>query len=115
MQSARVDALFREAEENLSILFLPDSAVFETVFVLDRAYRRPKVAIAEAMLSIVEAPFIETEFVERLRVALSLFARYNLSFGDACLSAAALESPPNEVISFDRDFDRIPGITRIEP
>ena len=36
------------------------------------------------------------------------------AFTDAYLAALALESD-GQVISFDRDFDRVPGVTRVDP
>ena len=43
-----------------------------------------------------------------------VYERSNVDFGDAYIAALALESD-GQVISFDRDFDRIPGVTRVEP
>jgi predicted nucleic acid-binding protein len=47
--------------------------------------------------------------------ALDIYERYRLDFADAVAAAhVELEGLPH-VISFDGDFDRVPGITRLEP
>jgi predicted nucleic acid-binding protein len=39
----------------------------------------------------------------------------HLDFGDAYTAAAVLEEMEPTVYSYDHDFDRIDGITRLEP
>jgi predicted nucleic acid-binding protein len=47
--------------------------------------------------------------------ALDLYAATNVDFGDA-LSVAHMERLGiTRIVSFDRDFDRLPGIERVEP
>lgn len=55
------------------------------------------------------------EHKSRAIVALTIFRTYKLDFGDAYTAAAALEDDDPEVLSYDRDFDRIPGLRRGEP
>lgn len=113
--SPRARDLLGRVEAGESRIRVADTAIFEAVFVLDRTYRQSKVAIAEAFLALIDSQSVEVDFLGRLRVAFDLYVRYNMSFGDAYIASTALEAPEAEVISFDRDFDRIPGITRIEP
>jgi len=47
--------------------------------------------------------------------ALELWAASRLDFPDALLIAHMEHTGASTVVSFDRDFDRIPGITRREP
>jgi predicted nucleic acid-binding protein len=46
--------------------------------------------------------------------AFDLYVTTRLSFADA-YHAALAERTGGEIVSFDRGFDRIPGIKRIEP
>ena len=56
--------------------------------------------------SITRAPFL---------TALDLWGDSNLDFAD-CLAASRVQHANLECIySYDRDFDRIPGIRRLEP
>jgi predicted nucleic acid-binding protein len=50
-----------------------------------------------------------------LRRAFDLYVRFpSLSFADAYHAHLALERG-GEIVSFDRGFDKIPGVKRIEP
>jgi len=41
--------------------------------------------------------------------------RYNLSFVDAYLAVLTQQQRLPELVSFDRNYDRVPGIRRVEP
>ena len=48
--------------------------------------------------------------------ALDVYAEHQfLDFGDALSVAEMLAFGITEIISYDRDFDRVPGVTRVEP
>jgi len=51
----------------------------------------------------------------RYHDAFALFVDRNVSFADAFHAVLARHLDPPEVISYDRDFDTIPGIRRLEP
>ena len=50
-----------------------------------------------------------------LRLALAFYDQRNMDFADGLLAAKALQDPAPAVYSFDRDFDRVPRLTRHEP
>lgn len=52
---------------------------------------------------------------DRLLEAISLYRAYEVDFADALVAAAARTEGPSEIRSFDREFDRIPGLTRSAP
>jgi predicted nucleic acid-binding protein len=47
--------------------------------------------------------------------ATKLMEKHKLDFDDATVYAAMMSTGTKEVVSMDRKFDRIEGITRIEP
>jgi predicted nucleic acid-binding protein len=47
--------------------------------------------------------------------ALDLYASINVDFIDALIVAHMERERAPSLISFDRDFDRVPGVQRIEP
>ena len=48
-------------------------------------------------------------------MAFDLYVRLRLPFADAYYAALMQRRGIQEIISFDKDFDRIPGVTRREP
>ena len=47
--------------------------------------------------------------------ALDLYGTHNISFADAYNAAYALSEKISNVYSWDKDFDKIEGIVRLEP
>lgn len=92
-----------------------ETAIFEAVFTLEKRYRAAKAAIREGLLSLVELPGILLSGKQRLRRAFDYYVDRNMSFGDASHVALMEQLGITEIVSFDKDFDRVPGITRVEP
>jgi len=114
-QSPRATAYLERVERGEIEVFTSDTVVFEVVFTLERSYRKPKQPISDALLPLLELPGINLTGKRRYRRAFDLYVRHNLPFADAYHVAVMESLGVLEVISFDRHFDRIPGITRSEP
>lgn len=114
-QSARAHALMRRIEEGELRAGTTALAVFEVVFVLERRLRVPKRVVRDQLRPLLGLTGLRVPGRERFRRALDLHAELNVPFADAYHAVVALEVAGGEVVSFDRDFDRIPGVTRIEP
>jgi predicted nucleic acid-binding protein len=64
---------------------------------------------------ILDLPGVEVADAILLADALRLWQDGSLDFADAYLGACARGTRSSGVLSFDRDFDRIPGVRRIDP
>jgi predicted nucleic-acid-binding protein len=87
----------------------------ETVYTLQSFYRMSRADIAAALLPIIALKHLKIPNKARLRKTFAWYVRYNLSFTDACLAATAWQQWLPAIVSFDRNYDRIPGIARLEP
>ncbi len=107
----------RRAERGEVTLRLAAWTVGEVVFVLSspRLYRMPRTAVDETVRFIVELPYLNVESRPTLLRALELLETTARSFGDAMLAATMEQAGDSTVYAYDRDFDRIPGVTRREP
>jgi uncharacterized protein len=114
-QSPRATAYLERVERGEIDITTSDTVVFEVVFTLERSYRKPKQAISDALLPLIELAGLTLPGKRRYRRAFDLYVRHNLPFADAYHAAVMESLGVAEVISFDRHFDRIPGITRSEP
>jgi predicted nucleic acid-binding protein len=92
-----------------------DTVIFETVFTLERLYRQPKAAIRDAFLALVELPSIVLPGKRRLRKVFDVYVDYHISFADAYHAVLMEQLKLTEMVSFDRDFDKLPAIQRVEP
>ena len=64
--------------------------------------------------SLLQAPGVVPEHRELLQKSLEVFQRHPIGLVDAYLAAGALAAGADGVASLDRDFDRVPGVRRIQ-
>lgn len=114
-QSPRATAYFRRIEQGEIRVRTTDTVVFETAFTLQSYYRQPKANIRDSLLPLLELRGIVLPRKRRFRRAFDLYAGLNLPFADAYHVTLMESLKLSEVVSFDRDFDRVPGIQRVEP
>ena len=114
-QAGRATRLFERIERGELSATIDEITVAEVVWTLSSFYRLSAKEIAEAMLQILAQDGIYCPEGEVVRTALFLFNEQRISFADALLCAKMLDGSDNEIYSFDRHFDRVPGIVRKEP
>lgn len=114
-QSPRATAYFRRIEGGELKVRTSDMVIFETVFTLERHYRQPKAKIREALLPLIELPGIVLPGKTRFARVFELYVDLNLPFADAYHAALMEHLKLVEIVSFDREFNRVPGIRRVEP
>ena len=113
--SPRATAYLARVERREIKVRTADTVIFETVFTLQRFYRQPKSAIRDAFLPLIELPGIVLPGKRRFRKVFTLYVERNISFADAYHAVLLEGLKLKQIVSFDRDFDDIPGIQRIEP
>ena len=90
--------------------------IAEIVWTLKSFYKLHKVAVLEAVQGIAQLRHLRIEAQERVDVALELYATYNVKFIDALIASAEdVQNGVVYVVSYDKEFDRIPGVVRKEP
>jgi predicted nucleic acid-binding protein len=113
-QSPAAKAFLEEAEERDVEIILQDATVAEVTFVMEKVYHRGRVEIAAALLDFIHYPFVTVHAPPVLRDALVRYGAYPVDFPDALIAAqAAARKIP--AVSFDKDLDRFPDVTRFEP
>jgi predicted nucleic acid-binding protein len=114
-QSPRATAYLGRIERGELQVRTFDTIVFETVYVLQHSYQQPKAAIRDALLPLLELPGIVLPGKRRFRRVFDYYVDRNISFADAYHVVLMERLKMSEAVSFDREFDRIQGITRVEP
>lgn len=105
-----VDALERE-EVHVS---LEDVIVAEVVWAMQSQFRTERTELSRRLVEFVDLPGVHNDDKPTLRDALALYGSRTIDFADALLAARALRRG-GAGVSFDRDFDRIAGLRRIQP
>lgn len=114
-QSSRATAYLKRVEDGEIQVRTADTVVFEVVFTLQRQYRLPKPKIREAVLPLLELPGIVLPGKRRFRKVFDLYVDINVSFADAYHAVLMWQNKISQIVSFDKGFDRVPGIQREEP
>jgi predicted nucleic acid-binding protein len=89
--------------------------VFETVFTLERSYKVPKPQVREMIADIFSLPGIQLRGKRLCFDALDLYVAKNVSYVDAYIATSMKARGLTEIYSWDSDFDKLPGIRRVEP
>ena len=106
--------LFADAGRGLCRLKIDALAVAECVYVLYGEYQRDRKQIAFALDQLIQSAGVEAAQLGILRDALRRFSETRVDFQDAWLAAKSNETK-NDVVSFDRDFDKFADVARFEP
>ncbi len=89
--------------------------VFEVVFLLERRYKTPKATIREMVGDVLSLRSVQLAEKDLCVGALDLYVERNIAFADAYHAVWMQRAGLTEVYSWDKEFDRVPSLTRIEP
>lgn len=96
-------------------VFLPDLVLADVVRTLEKFYRQPKTKIREVLTPIPALRGLRFSSKAVARHALHLHADQNLDWTDAFVAAQMTAKGRREIYSYDRDFDKVAAIDRLEP
>ena len=113
--SPRATAFLARVERGEVKVRTSEIVLFETVFTLQRWLHHPKSLIREKLLQLLGPPGIVLPHKRRLRRVFDLYVDLNLSFADAYHAVLMQELKLTTIVTFDEGFDRVPGITRVQP
>jgi len=114
----KVDAceeIFKKAVEKQETLFTTDLVIAEIVWVLESFYELPKNEIQDKVEKILNTPNLICPRKELILSALILYSEKNIDYIDACNASILKENGIEELYSYDKHYDRIDWLTRLEP
>ncbi len=115
-QSPRATEFFRQIATGNRGVETSHLVVLESVFTLEKLYRMPRDAIRDALWPLLSLSGIALANKQDFGAIFDLYVdRHSLSFADCYHVELVRRLDPPQIISFDRGFDRVPDITRIEP
>jgi predicted nucleic-acid-binding protein len=117
-QQLRADAFFRELASGAGSTRLPEGVLVESVQVLEskNLYNTPRDVIRVWLTSLLGLHGLRIPNKRLYYRSLDLYASFpRLSFVDCLCVAYGEREGDTTVVTFDRDFDRVPSIRRQEP
>jgi len=116
-KSERSYKLFQKAERGDVSLSTTESVVAEIVFILQskKIFNISREEIVKSLMPVIKIKGLKVPHKNIIITALLFYSKYNIDFEDAILASFTLNSKTKELFSYDRDFDKIEGIKRLEP
>ncbi len=108
-------SLLQKAEENREQLYLPDIVLADIVWMLEKFYKLRKSEIRELILPVIGLRGMRCNSKTTIRRALHIYVERNIDWTDAFVAASMLSAGQEEIYSYDRDFDKIEGVIRVQP
>ena len=109
------EALLLRVQRGEETVWLPDIALADVIWTLHSFYKRSKAEIRDVLLPILSLRGIHLRDRAVTLHALVLFAEKNIDFSDALITAEMLARGYAEIYSYDRDFDTVLELERLEP
>lgn len=116
-KAARAYAFLLQVEQGTTLATTAEAVIAEVVYVLSSKalYNVPRPTISQRLTAIIDLPGLRLPNKPIYRRALDLYATTHLDFVDCVVVAQMERAKLTQLLSFDQDFDKIPGITRVEP
>ena len=117
-QAQRAYHLFQQVEAGKRLITTCEAVLAEVVYVLSSKvlYNLDRNEIRTHLRTIITLRGLRLSHKTTYLQALDLYVEHPyLSFVDALCAAQAQRTHSSHILSFDRDFDRVPGLMRREP
>ncbi len=110
--------LFQKAQSGQITLTTSEIVIAEVVYVLSSTqagYGLPPTEIRQRLYPLLLLPGLKLIHRKTYLRALDLYASHPIDFDDALIAAQMERQKVAELYSYDRHFDRLPQLTRLEP
>src|SRR5918911_1575258 len=116
-KQAAAAALFQRIEQGALTVAAPVTVIADAVFVLHspRLYNKPRPEVQALLTPLVRLPHFRVQQRRMVLRALELYGSSTSGFGDGMLVAAMEQARSTTLYSYDEGFDKVVGLTRLEP
>lgn len=115
VQFPRCLRLFKRAQDGEVLLITSTLVIAELIWTLDSYYKIPKEQFIKKTSVIIGSPAVHLPEKDLIAAALVLYGRKNIDYIDAYNSVLMRQLELKEIYSYDKDFDKLDGIHRLEP
>lgn len=109
------EEVFKKAVEKKEIVFTTDLVIAEIIWVLESFYELQKEEVQTKVEKILNTPNLVCPNKDMILRALALYKEKNIDYIDAYNALILKEKGIDELYSYDKDYDRIDWLTRLEP
>ena len=109
------EKIFKKAVAKKETLFTTDLVIAEIVWVLESIYELQKEEVQDKVEKILNTPNLICPHRNLILSALTLYSEKNIDYIDAYNALVLKDEGIVELYSYDKDYDRIDWLTRLEP
>ena len=116
-KQAAAATLLQSVASGQVMISAPDTVIADAVYVLSspRLYHLPRAQVEALLTPLVRLRGFRVQQKRLVLRALQLYGQTNLDFGDTMIAAAVEQHGSGVLYSYDRGFDQLPSIRRVEP
>jgi predicted nucleic-acid-binding protein len=109
------EKVFKKAVEKKETLFTTELVIAEIVWVLESFYELQKEEVQDKVEKILNTPNLICPHKDLILSALIIYSEKNIDYIDAYNALVLKDKGIEELYSYDKDYDRIDWLTRLEP
>ena len=114
-QAERAGELLAKVEAGSEEVLLPDIILADIIWVLEGYYKQSREQIREWITTILSMQGLRFSDKNVALDALDIYVDLGIDWSDAFVTGQMINHGIMEIYSFDRHFDRIGAIKKIEP
>ena len=109
------EKLFRKTVAQKEALFTTDLVIAEIIWVLESYYELPKKEVQDKVEKILNTPNLVCQNKDIILNALTLYLEKDVDYIDAYNAVFLKKNNIETLYSYDKHFDSIDWLTRLEP
>lgn len=114
-KAARCEDLFKRTAQGKEPLYTSTLVITEVVWVLEKVYRLSRPDIVSYIQKILNTPHLECDEKDILLTAIGLYQLKNIDFIDAYNAIVMDTKKFDTIYSYDRHFELLTHLKRLEP
>lgn len=114
-QAKRAGELLARVEAGSEEVLLPDIILADIIWVLEGYYKQSRERIREWIATILSMRGLEFSDKNVALDALDIYVDTGIDWSDAFVASQMISRGIMEIYSFDKHFDRIDAIKKVEP
>ena len=109
------EKIFKNAVAKKETLFTTEMVIAEIIWVLESYYELSQLEVQEKVEKILNTPNLICPHKDLILNALTIYGEKNIDYIDAYKALILKDKGIKELYSYDKHYDRMDWLTRLEP